>query len=196
MSKDRLFPIMHVPTFNCIVMRNHLYRQQSHHFGLSNNTVQKFDGATNNRKRSIFTSTETVITEVDTKQTDYTVSDVTEPFDEILTELPNADSITTAPYDYLEQDVESDIWEVPIMLPNIDHHKQESQQLSPMYDDRPATVNNVIHRVSVLLHNITLISEDTSKHPDNQVESLIERYIYHVYLQFLYLQKGYLQFLS
>lgn len=105
---------------------------------------------------------------------EFTVTDGSEPYEETLTEISSTDSITTAPYDYsdqaMEQDV-GDIWEMPIAL----DHERESKKLSPLYDGRPSMVNNVIHKVSVLLHNITLVSEDASSHPDNQVESLIQR---------------------
>lgn len=49
--------------------------------------------------------------------------------------------------------------------------------------------NNVVNRVSVLVHNITLVSEDENAHPDAQVESLIQKSVILVYYNSMFRNK-------
>lgn len=154
------------------------YRQQSHHLGISNNTINERDGS--NRKRSISTSTQIVPTKVVTDNLNDEING-TEIFDVVDDNKQNDDStdvtntITTAPMplmeQLIEQDVPDDIWQIPIALEKLDEFDTDDYKRSELRDIR----SNVVHRVSVLIRNITLMSEDESKHPDYQVESLIQR---------------------
>lgn len=165
------------------------HRQQTRHFGIENNTIAGQVGA--NRKRSIAT-TSTAATSVtdaieaaDDNTTTITemqpITDDDDDNDDIdngndefalsTNDVIDFDRITTSPADHhMELSELEDI--IPFTLVA---HSLQTTSLERIKRGASAQLNNVVHRVSVLVHNITLVSEMNEPHPDNQVESLIQR---------------------
>lgn len=159
------------------------YRQQSRHFGIENNNTvaEQHDELNGNRKRSVATTSTTIAptstseaTAAADNRTDmqFIEGDNDEP-DSTLTsnEVIDFDQITTAPADYsMERDEIDDI--IPFLTNSHDFTTTSSVRSRR---GASAQLNNVVHRVSVLVHNISLASDNEENHPDNQVESLIQR---------------------
>lgn len=93
-------------------------------------------------------------------------------------EINGFERITTKSFVSADREIEQDALEDFLPYSTVfKHFDYMTNQHKIEKRNSAAQLNNVVHRVSVLIHNITLASIDEDSHPDNQVESLIQRYV-------------------
>lgn len=135
--------------------------------GITNNAIAQNDSSISNRKRSAVVPIDdefSIGNKVSKSQTD----------------INGFERITTTSFVSADREIERDALQQEDFLPYsivFNHFDFMKNQHKIEKRNSAAQLNNVVHRVSVLIHNITLASIDEDSHPDNQVESLIQRYV-------------------